>query len=67
MIRDLNQKQMMSATMNVVLKNGERFTGMDFTGRPFGEAERVVSFWHGDVVRVYPMSEVAYVELVPVA
>lgn len=65
MIKEPKQDQMMNATMNVVLKNGEAFTGMDFTGQPFGQAESVVSFWHGDVIRMYPMSEVAYVELVP--
>ena len=63
MIRE--PKEFDKATMNVVLKNGERFFGMDITGRPFGETERMVSFWYGDVIRMYPMSEVAYVELVP--
>ena len=52
-------------TMNVMLKNGVIFTGMNITGKPFGDNERMVSFWHGDVIRMYPMSDVAYVELVP--
>lgn len=63
MIREPNNTQ--NFTINVTLKDGTQFHGMDITGSPFGQHERVVSFWVGDVVRVYPMAEVAFVELVP--
>lgn len=52
-------------TINVTLKDGTQFHGMDITSNPFGQHERAVSFWVGDVIRMYPMSEVAFIELVP--
>jgi hypothetical protein len=51
--------------LNVTLKDGTKFEGMDTTGSPFGQHERAVSFWIGDVIRMYPLTEVAFVELVP--
>lgn len=63
MVRELSSMQ--SLTINVTLKDGTLFHGMDIPSNPFGQHERVVSFWVGDVIRMYPMSEVAFVELVP--
>lgn len=63
MIREPSSMQ--NLTINVTLKDGTEFHGMDVTSNPFGQHERVVSFWVGDVLRMYPMSEVAFVELVP--
>ena len=51
--------------LNVTLKDGTEFHRMNITSNPFGDHERVVSFWVGNVIRVYPMSQIAFVELVP--
>jgi hypothetical protein len=63
MIRE--PSNMDNLTINVMLRDGTKFHGMDVTSNPFGQHERVVSFWFGDVIRMYPMSEVEFVELVP--
>tara|TARA_R110000765_G_scaffold422660_1_gene530592 strand:- start:1248 stop:1439 length:192 start_codon:yes stop_codon:yes gene_type:complete len=46
-------------TLTVILKDGRQFEKKDITDQPFGEHERVVSFWDGEVVKVFPMAEVA--------
>lgn len=51
--------------LNVFLKDGSSFLGKDLPQRPFGEREVVVAFWHEDKIRMYPMTAVEYVELVP--
>jgi len=51
-----------NCTMTVVLKNGEKFINMDIQSKPFGDNERTVSFWLGDALRVYPLSDVEYAE-----
>lgn len=51
--------------INVKLKSGELFEGKDMTNQPMGEHERWVSFWHDDRIRVYPMRDIEYWELIP--
>lgn len=63
MIKDLTDFENLS--MNVMMKDGTKFEGMDIPSRPLGDNEKFVTFWIGDVVRMYPVAEVAYVELVP--
>lgn len=51
--------------INVILKNGEQFLRKDIINQPFGENEKLVYFWLDDIIRVYPMGAVEYMELVP--
>ncbi len=62
MIRIPENRQLL---MNVKLKSGEMFENKDITDSPFGEHERLVCFWNGDKIRVYPMHDIEYLELVP--
>jgi hypothetical protein len=62
MIKDLDCTDIQ---LTVKLKNGELFENKDVPPSPFGEHEKVVSFWHEDVLRSYPMSSVEYVEIIP--
>lgn len=62
MIRDAEKDNL---TINVFLKNGRIFLEHDIPPNPLGDNDQFVAFWFGDVIRVYPMSEVAYFELVP--
>jgi hypothetical protein len=49
-----------SLTISVKLKDGREFENRDITDNPFGDNERVVSFWENDdTVLIFPMSEVA--------
>ena len=52
-------------TINVKLKTGEFFTDKDIPNNPNGDQERMISFWHEDKLRVYPLENVEYYELVP--
>lgn len=52
-------------TINVKLKTGTEFLKRDVTNQPFGDHGNVVSFWHGDAIRMYPLVDVEYVEVVP--
>ena len=63
MIKDLQNAE--NLTMNIVLKDGSKFEGKDIPSRPFGDRENFVSFWVGNVVRMYPIADVEYIELVP--
>jgi hypothetical protein len=49
-------------TMNVKLKSGQYFAGVDF---PEGAADSVVAFFVGEKLRFYPLADVEYTELVP--
>jgi hypothetical protein len=60
-IKDIENVE--NLTMNVVLKDGTKFEGMDMPSRPF-DNERFVSFWVGDAVRMYPIANVDYIEFV---
>lgn len=62
MIRE--PKNLQNMKINVTLKDGNFFRNKDIPPQPFGNHERMVSFWLGDVLRSYPMSEVEYVEFV---
>ena len=48
--------------VNVFLKDGTELLGKDVTPQPMGEHERVVSFWDGDVIKVYPFDLVERLE-----
>ena len=62
-IRDLIDSPNLCIT--VVLKDGDKFERKDPTPDPFGNNMEVVSFWEGNAIRMYPMSEVKYVEIIP--
>jgi hypothetical protein len=49
--------------MNVVMKDGREFLGCDITLRPFGDSERIVSFWVDGAIRVVPLEDVRQVDL----
>lgn len=61
MIRMPDMKRNVSIT--VKLKNGEIYKNKDITNQPFGEHNIVVSFWHDDKLRAYPIDDVEYYEL----
>jgi len=52
-------------SINVKLKSGDLFKNKDVTDNPFGDYEKIVSFWEGDKIRVYPLQDVEYYELIP--
>lgn len=52
-------------TINVKLKSGELFTNKDIPNMLFGSNETYVAFWHNDRIRIYPLEEVEYVEMIP--
>lgn len=62
MIRELKTKEF---SINVKLKSGAFFENRDIPNSPFGEYERMVSFWHNDKLRVYSIEEVEFCELIP--
>ncbi len=49
--------------INIYLKTGGVFLDRDVTNHPFGEYERVVSFWLGDKIVCYPLDAVDHWEL----
>lgn len=59
MIKNPTEEQQQNVTMSVLLKNGRQYKKMDITSQPSGQYERVLSFWDGDIVKVFPMGEVA--------
>jgi hypothetical protein len=60
-IREMQNKGCLK--MNVVMKDGREFLGCDIPLRPFGDSERVVSFWVDDAIRVVPLEDVRQVDL----
>ena len=54
----------MEISINVFLKNGEKYLGKDITNQPLGEHEKLVSFWHEGKIRTYPIRQVEYFEFV---
>lgn len=57
-------KDYTNIVINVFLKDGTIFLGKDVTSKPFGDHDRFVSFWEGNVIMVYPLTEVERFELV---
>jgi hypothetical protein len=51
-------------TINVKLKTGELFENKDMPSNPLGNHETIVSFWVGNVIRVYPLTNIEYYEFV---
>ena len=51
-------------SMNVKLKTGEEFLSKDISNQPFGEYDKVVTFWHKDKLRGYPLKDIEYFEFV---
>ena len=51
--------------INITLKDGTEYLGRDIPPKPFGEHERVVSFWDADgrAIIIIPMSEVKSIAL----
>jgi hypothetical protein len=41
--------------INVYLRDGCKFIDKRIPDQPMGEHERVISFWEGDVLKVYPL------------
>jgi hypothetical protein len=52
--------------LTVITKNEGTYSNKDTVPRPFGEYERIVSFWNDGIIVVIPMAEVERVELIPV-
>lgn len=61
MLREVKNRE--NAKINVDLKDGRKFLGKDIHSKPFGDYERVVSFWDGDALMVFPMDQVKEVAL----
>lgn len=62
MIRNADSNNL---SINVKLKTGELFENKDIPSSPYGQHETIVSFWKGAVIRVYPLVDIEYYELVP--
>lgn len=62
MIRDIDTDQF---KINVKLKTGHSFEGMDMPPNPTGQYDRIVSFWYNGKMRCYPLGEVEFFEFVP--
>lgn len=50
-----------SMTISVMTKDGKYFSRADVPESPFGEHERVVSFWDGNNLKVIPMENVKHI------
>lgn len=54
-----------SVKINVYLKDGTEFLGKDIPTSPLGDQGNMISFWvDANTLRVYPLSEVSYIEFV---
>jgi hypothetical protein len=62
MIREMSDGMARSIRISVYLKDGRSFRQRNVPPNFFGDHERVVSFWEGDVLMVYPMRDVEHVE-----
>lgn len=60
MIRAITSNEL---KINVFLKNGKKYLNKDIPDRPFGEHEKIVCFWHENIIRGYPINDVEYFEL----
>ena len=49
--------------LTVTLKDGTVIGPADTTQQPFGNSERIVAVWQGDVVAIYPLDLVQKVEM----
>lgn len=45
-------------SINVFLINGEEFINKDIPQAPFGDSEKLLSFWDDDKLVMHPMSQV---------
>ncbi len=50
-------------TATIVMKAGEIFENKKLPDCPFGEHERVISFYYGKILRCYPLNDVKYIDL----
>ncbi len=48
--------------INVYLKSGETFIDKDIPANLMGNNDQIISFWYGNILRLYPLSEVKYFE-----
>ena len=65
MIKRMNDFKTEDMKINVKLKSGEYFQKKDVPEQPFGDFETTVSFYNRGKVRIYPMADVEYCELIP--
>lgn len=49
--------------INVTLKDGTEYLGKDIPQAPFGQHDKVVSFWEGESLMIIPMTEVKHTAL----
>lgn len=59
----IRQPKTDSLKINVILETGEMFIAKDIPPKPFGENERMVSFWQDDRIMIIPMERVHKIEL----
>jgi hypothetical protein len=55
MIGQLEVLESEDIRINVYLRDGSKFIDKKISNQPTGEHERVVSFWNGDILTVYPL------------
>ncbi len=53
MIKNLKNQEVMK--INVYLRDGSKFIGKDITNQPMGEHDRIISFWDGNIIKIYPL------------
>lgn len=51
--------------MNIRLKSGMYFEGMNISNEPLASSDYIVSFWYEGAIRIYPLQDVEYYELIP--
>ena len=61
MIRTVENEE--NLQLNIFLKNGDSFMKKDIPDNPFGQNEKVVSFWNEGKLMMYPMDQVEHIEL----
>jgi len=64
MIKQVTQEQAENMKLNVHLKSGECFSGVDSPIAPLGDNEIVVSFWLDDTLMIYPMDQIEHLEMI---
>lgn len=62
MVKDFSDASKLTVTVETL--DGTRYENCDITSRPMGSYERVIGFWHNDVVRIIPLHRVKYFEYI---
>lgn len=62
MIRIPNELETENMKINVYLKSGEEFKGKDLPPQPITDQEMFVSFWDGDIIKMFPLENIHKIE-----